>query len=376
MPLTPKTRETIDALRPDAADLEAPEFRELAAAMRQDEQVRLLVERSRAMDRAIRAAQAEIPVPQGLADPAQIPLYPQRRADVMARGRLVAPGHEELVDSLAARSTCERLAYLTPIQPSGPGAPIYGVHVIGNNGSFYQPLSDRLGADQPVFGVAISRPDEHTPSGVEEVAAIYVDEIQRHRPDGPVVIAGISLAGFVAFEVARQLIEAGREVLLVVLLDAAGPGGERSVGLAKRIAIHLKRLRGGGIAHLRSLAVGLVGSARQMFWTARVRAQRLLGRPTPESLWVHRFVLANVSSVEGYEARPCSSRLLVVHAADEEFDDPEVVRAGFGWGPYAAGGIEVIEVPGDHMSILEEPNVGILADEIRASIATATRMPT
>ena len=287
-----------------------------------------------------------------------------------------SPTPRELVDSLAARSTCERLAYLTPIQPSGPGAPIYGVHVIGNNGSFYQPLSDRLGADQPVFGVAISRPDEHTPSGVEEVAAIYVDEIQRHRPDGPVVIAGISLAGFVAFEVARQLIEAGREVLLVVLLDAAGPGGERSVGLAKRIAIHLKRLRGGGIAHLRSLAVRLVGSARQMFWTARVRAQRLLGRPTPESLWVHRFVLANVSSVEGYEARPCSSRLLVVHAADEEFDDPEVVRAGFGWGPYAAGGIEVIEVPGDHMSILEEPNVGILADEIRASIATATRMPT
>ena len=40
-------------------------------------------------------------VPQGLADPAQIPLYPQRRADVMARGRLVAPGHEELVGTLA-----------------------------------------------------------------------------------------------------------------------------------------------------------------------------------------------------------------------------------------------------------------------------------
>lgn len=39
-------------------------------------------------------------VPQGLADPAQIPLYPQRRADVMARGRLVAPGHEELPGTL------------------------------------------------------------------------------------------------------------------------------------------------------------------------------------------------------------------------------------------------------------------------------------
>ena len=39
-------------------------------------------------------------VPQGLADPAQRPLYPQRRADVMARGRLVAEGAEALIDTL------------------------------------------------------------------------------------------------------------------------------------------------------------------------------------------------------------------------------------------------------------------------------------
>jgi hypothetical protein len=98
MPLTPKTRETIDALRPDAADLEAPEFRELAAAMRQDEQVRLLVERSRAMDRAIRAAQAEIPVPQGLADRILQNLHLPAPANS-------ADGGQDSVELVASRAT-------------------------------------------------------------------------------------------------------------------------------------------------------------------------------------------------------------------------------------------------------------------------------
>ena len=285
---------------------------------------------------------------------------------------IASPTPRELARSLAARSTGERAAYLTAIQPSGSLAPIYGLHVIGENGSFYRPLADRLGADQPVFGVAI-RPDEHSPTAVGDIAAVYVEEIQRHRPDGPLVVAGLSLAAFVAFEVAQQLVAAGREVVLVVLLDSAAPGGERSVGLVRRVAIHLRKLRRGGLSYLRSSAARLVGSMRQASWTIRVRVQQLLGRPTPENLWVHRFVLANVRSVEDYEARPCSSALLVVHAAGEEFDDPDVVRTGFGWGPYAAGGLEVVDVPGDHMSMLEEPNVGVLAEQIRVSMSNATR---
>lgn len=286
---------------------------------------------------------------------------------------IASPTPRELARSLATGSAAERLAYVNPIQPSGALAPIYGLHVIGENGSFYRPLADRLGADQPVFGVAISRPDEHTPSRVEEIAAIYVEEIQRHRPDGPLVVAGISLAGFVAFEVAQQLTTNGREVLLVVLLDAAGPSGERSVGLVRRVAIHLRRLRRGGVAYARMWVSGVVESARQATRTLRVRAQQVVGRPTPEHLLVHRFVLANVASVEEYEARPCSSALLVVHAAEEEFDDPDVVRSGFGWGPFAAGGIEVVEVPGSHMSMLAEPHAGAIAEEIRSSIANRTR---
>lgn len=40
-------------------------------------------------------------VPQGLGDPDQVPLYPQRSAEVMARNVVLAPGHERPPDTLA-----------------------------------------------------------------------------------------------------------------------------------------------------------------------------------------------------------------------------------------------------------------------------------
>lgn len=285
---------------------------------------------------------------------------------------VAAQSPRELALAISSAPGGARAAYLCAIQPAGANVPLYGLHVIGENGCFYRPLSDRLGPDQPVFGLAVTRPDEFTPTDVVDIAAVYVDEIQRHRPDGPIAVAGVSLAGFVAFEVAQQLSAAGRDVVLTVLLDSAGPGGQRSVRFAARVAIHLRRLRQGRWSSFRRLASHASESARQLSWTARLRVQKLMGRPTPESLWVHRFVMANVAAVEHYRPTPSSSPLLIVHAADEEFDDPEAVRAGLGWGPYAAAGMQVVDVSGDHMSMLEEPNVGDLAEVIRRSLPSRT----
>ncbi len=39
-------------------------------------------------------------IPAGLADPTSVPLYPQLRGDVMARGRVISPGSEQIVERL------------------------------------------------------------------------------------------------------------------------------------------------------------------------------------------------------------------------------------------------------------------------------------
>ncbi|KAL2802296.1 hypothetical protein BJX63DRAFT_438018 [Aspergillus granulosus] len=58
---------------------------------------------------------------------------------------------------------------------------------------------------------------------VEEMAAIYTVEIKRGQLEGPYLLGWFSFGGIVAFEAARQLLEAGEEVEKLVLLDSSYP---------------------------------------------------------------------------------------------------------------------------------------------------------
>ncbi|MEL7157680.1 MAG: amino acid adenylation domain-containing protein, partial [Actinomycetota bacterium] len=115
--------------------------------------------------------------------------------------------------------------YLIPIQPEGTKPPLFGVHVLGINAEFYRPLAAALGPDQPVWGLGMPTrtPDTSGPTDVREVAARYIEELERCVPEGPVALASVSLGSVVAFELARQLRGRGREVALVAMFDAPGP---------------------------------------------------------------------------------------------------------------------------------------------------------
>ena len=57
----------------------------------------------------------------------------------------------------------------------------------------------------------------------EEVATIYVDEIRKISPSGPVMVGGWSLGGIHAFEVSRQLTALGREIQGLIMIDSPCP---------------------------------------------------------------------------------------------------------------------------------------------------------
>ncbi len=259
-------------------------------------------------------------------------------------------------------------AYLSTIQPHGDRPPLFGIHVLGANGEFFRPLSARLGPDQPVFGLSITDPDEHTPTGVEEIAALYVEEIQRHHPEGPLSLAAVSLGGYVAFDVAQQLVERGRDVRVLGLFDSAGPGGRPTVSPRQRVAIHLDRLRHRGAEYGAAAGRRFLSTMREASDTLRVRLHRRAGTEAPDDLWMHRFVLANIAAADQYVARPYSGAITVFHAADEIFDAPEALQTALGWSCVAAGPIEMVEVPGRHMSMLEEPHVTVLAEALRSAM--------
>ena len=140
----------------------------------------------------------------------------ERKADILAF----------LAKAAAAAS---KTSAIVPLQPrsssSGSRPPIFAVP--GHNGDVfcYRDLARQLGKEQPLFGLQPAGLEgDSTPfERVEDLAAWFARQVNEHSPQGPLVIAGFCAGGAVAFELAQQLRQSGREVSMVVLFGSPYP---------------------------------------------------------------------------------------------------------------------------------------------------------
>src|SRR5207302_2028496 len=116
----------------------------------------------------------------------------------------------------------------------GERPPLFCTHGAGANVLCFEELARHLPPDQPFYGLQSPGLDGTTPpvQQVEEMAAWYVDEIRAVQAHGPYYLAGCSMGGVVAFEMAQQLVAAGEEVAFLGLLDTTCPG-QREYGPAR-----------------------------------------------------------------------------------------------------------------------------------------------
>ena len=82
-----------------------------------------------------------------------------------------------------------------------------------------------ISPDMAVYGLncPFMKCPEKWNCGVEGVAKIYLKEIKRRQPEGPYIIGGWSAGGVMAYEVAKQIVDAGEKVESLVLIDAPCP---------------------------------------------------------------------------------------------------------------------------------------------------------
>ncbi|WP_050523573.1 non-ribosomal peptide synthetase [Pseudorhodobacter wandonensis] len=258
---------------------------------------------------------------------------------------------------------------LMPIQPLGTGVPIYGVHVLGVNGSFFRPLARAMGLDQPIFGLTVGLLSADTPTNVPDTAALYFQAIQAHRPTGPIGLVAVSMGSYMAFELAQQLRAAGRDVRLLALLDADGPGGRETISGFEWVRTHLALLRQAGLGHAKLVLRNKLASAMHKFETMRLQLGERFSRTTPVLTSVNGFVAANAMAIQDYAPRPYDGHLTIIRASDSVFDSKAALEDGLGWKGVASGGCDVIDIPGNHLTIMEEPGVRDLAIALAAALA-------
>ena len=296
------------------------------------------------------------------------------------------PTIEQLAQAIRANDLSAPWPLFVEIQPQGANPPFFWVHSLGGDGGgaffYYRRLAQLLGPDQPSYGI---RSPREPFTSLEEMADHYVDELLHFQPQGPYFLGGFCFGGIVAFEMAAQLRRRGREVGLLALLESARPG-QNLAGIkwnATTVAALADNLRI-WFADLASLSS--VEFRARLHRKAKAFQQRLrqwIANSEKASDWADlgdlidmeeypkdyvRYARAHWQALTGYLPRSYPGRITLFRARKQPLlcADPTL-----GWGELAEEGVAVNVIPGAHEKMLDEPNVHILAAELKACLVEA-----
>jgi oxalate---CoA ligase len=118
----------------------------------------------------------------------------------------------------------------------GSGTPFFFCHGdYRDRGIYAFRLMDLVKADVPILLLNHWRDFlESRQDSLEDIARLYMPELLASQPNGPFRIGGYCIGGLLAWEIARQLTAAGREVERVVLVDSPSLNGHAGLRATKR----------------------------------------------------------------------------------------------------------------------------------------------
>lgn len=297
----------------------------------------------------------------------QILLHLEERLGVKLSFELIEP-------SVTAQGLTARLAStLAPKLRENDGRPLVFVcHALGGDwprlAHFRRQLNDRIAFE------TLDYPGLERPASEFSNFAVMLDAAQARlealAPTGPVRLCGHSAGGTLAFALAHRLRAKGRDVPFLGILDAApevtdprgrhGFDGDMGAELA-RMRQHAKE---GGLAGLlqdRLMMLLLHLQAfetlrRLVLWRSRGGAHR--AAYTRQSLLMYARGRALVS----WKARPYAGPVTLFASRDRQ-DGP----LDLGW-PAVATDLRIVVIPGDHLVMLDSPNVEVLATEFLKAV--------
>ncbi len=252
--------------------------------------------------------------------------------------------------------------------------PFFCVHGSGGNVLNFRDLSQAMGRSQPFYGIqsrgidGVSRPHH----SIEEMATAYLAEIRELQPDGPYMLGGYSGGGLVAYEMAHQLTSVGEVVALVVMFDTFPPQiPDRDITVATR----LRRLREERMGYLRQAVTRRLDVRRDAALLAKAEAIAARGGAVPVELRDIHVQHSFVRAAEKYVLRPWHGHVVLMRAEQGGYE-ASLLGVTYGWDELVDV-FELVQVPGNHDTLVLEPNATTLVQQLRATLdrTQATRRP-
>jgi amino acid adenylation domain-containing protein len=184
-----------------------------------------------------------------------------------------SPTLRQLTDAIRSQDWVSPWRSLVAVQPKGDKTPLFLVPPAATTALRFSKLASHLGTDRPIYSFdslgldGITKPH----SSVEEMAADYIREMRLIQTQGPYLLGGMCLGAHVALEMAQQLLVAGQDTSLLIVMDAGppvnGPSWRRPVRsrfhYLHRLAHHFKH---------RTVVNGLLLPKLQIFFRRSAKA--------------------------------------------------------------------------------------------------------
>ncbi|GAB3902636.1 hypothetical protein GCM10028803_29660 [Larkinella knui] len=289
-------------------------------------------------------------------------------------------GHSIPVGSVFAHPTIRKLALhlktthadriwasLVAVKPQGDRPPLFLIHpVSGEIGYVYQ-LAPYLPENRPVYGLRAAGLDgiATSLSSIEAMAAYYLQLIFEQQPEGPYLLGGYSMGGILAFEMARQLQKAGKEVSLVALIDSypMNPNEANEIPLGPLVDYYYQYWRSlpkhprqlWRFIHKKAPVAGRFFLNRlRHSWLHRSAKNGVSPGQSPLSGPHKELIEKNLRACRNYSFKPYDGKVVWLRAIGKDgLVDPRRV-VSFGWDRYARQGVEVHALQSDHYSLFRD----------------------
>jgi thioesterase domain-containing protein/acyl carrier protein len=284
------------------------------------------------------------------------------------------PTIEKLAGLLKEDRKLSKIKSLVPVKTGGSKKPLYIVSGLNGTAFAFVAFANMLDADQPVF--VLQEPQEISemeefPTDVEGIAATYIAQITAQNPDGPYAIVGHSFGGIIAFEMAKQLENMGKDVRLLALMDTyAYQRKDDQQGIASKLHgvkegiqnIFFKLSKNAKLLVLepalafryrRSSFVRLTNSLKQKF---------NLGKNNNAEVYEFSEKVTQLykAANKKYKITPYNRHMVLYRAKIASYRRKDYKYLG--WKPYAAS-LKVYSVKGDHLSMVGSKGFANLVQE-------------
>ncbi|MBP9800739.1 MAG: alpha/beta fold hydrolase, partial [Sterolibacterium sp.] len=281
------------------------------------------------------------------------------------------------LDAEQAEQAQQEESSLVLIQPGEAGRiPFFCAHQAGGDVLSFRSLAQTLGAHRPFYGVQsagrlLGESQHHT---LEEMCADYLKDIRQVQPHGPYLIGGHSMGGKVAYELARQLEDAGEKVAVLAIIDSDIVNKNTSMidslmllSETFRLNIPREELAKREPKHMMEylLTTGKKRFARVLEIAYDMDLLPRGFRTRDAEMFLNR-IATNIHVSDAYLAPPIHTPVTLFLATDHTENSYVIdVEA---WRKVALGGVTPIEVPGNHLNLIQKPHVATLGDLLRTQV--------